>query len=167
MNDGKSRKCNVKESLKRQIIKESSQKMKNSLDQRLGQVTLEPQTPVVAGTYGSCTLTYTVGTLGIDSNGQIKIAMRVVSDWAAPQFDEPQAEGYSTAVTDGAAKLRVGGRYANLLNYFDQELITLVELMSCWGVFEWMLIVERYPAEVSTLSLSLSQSITPPASHLT
>ena len=33
----------------------------------------------------------------------------------------------------------VGGRYANIHNYFDQEVVTLVELVSCWGVFEWML----------------------------
>lgn len=33
----------------------------------------------------------------------------------------------------------VGGRYANLRKYYDQELVTLVELVSCWGMFEWML----------------------------
>ena len=33
----------------------------------------------------------------------------------------------------------VGGRYANLLEFFDEELITLVEVVSKWGVFEWML----------------------------
>ena len=33
----------------------------------------------------------------------------------------------------------VGGRYANLRSYFDQELISLVEVVSVWGVFEWML----------------------------
>src|SRR5581483_9947323 len=35
----------------------------------------------------------------------------------------------------------VGGRYADIRNprYFDQELGPLVELVSCWGVFEWML----------------------------
>jgi hypothetical protein len=33
----------------------------------------------------------------------------------------------------------VGGRYANIRRYFDQDLIGLVELVSCWGVFEWML----------------------------
>ncbi len=31
----------------------------------------------------------------------------------------------------------VGGRYANLANYFDQALMPLVEICSCWGVFEW------------------------------
>jgi hypothetical protein len=33
----------------------------------------------------------------------------------------------------------VGGRYADIRKYFDQELGPLVELVSCWGVFEWML----------------------------
>jgi hypothetical protein len=33
----------------------------------------------------------------------------------------------------------VGGRYADIKLYFDQELGPLVELVSCWGVFEWML----------------------------
>lgn len=33
----------------------------------------------------------------------------------------------------------VGGRYADIRAYFDGELGPLVELCSCWGVFEWML----------------------------
>ena len=33
----------------------------------------------------------------------------------------------------------VGGRYANLRKYFDEDLISLVEIVSVWGVFEWML----------------------------
>lgn len=33
----------------------------------------------------------------------------------------------------------VGGRYANIRQYFDQDLFGLVELVSCWGMFEWML----------------------------
>src|SRR5207247_4164981 len=33
----------------------------------------------------------------------------------------------------------VGGRYADIKMHFDQELGPLVELVSCWGVFEWML----------------------------
>ncbi len=35
----------------------------------------------------------------------------------------------------------VGGRYADIRKpeYFDQDLGPLVELVSCWGVFEWML----------------------------
>ncbi len=33
----------------------------------------------------------------------------------------------------------VGGRYADIRQYFDQELGPLVEVVSCWGVFEWLL----------------------------
>jgi hypothetical protein len=33
----------------------------------------------------------------------------------------------------------VGGRYADIRRYFDQDLSPLVEIVSCWGVFEWLL----------------------------
>jgi hypothetical protein len=33
----------------------------------------------------------------------------------------------------------VGGRYADTRKYFEPNLIPLVEIVSCWGVFEWML----------------------------
>ena len=32
----------------------------------------------------------------------------------------------------------VGGRYADLRRYFDEGLMPLVEIASCWGVFEWL-----------------------------
>lgn len=32
-----------------------------------------------------------------------------------------------------------GGRYADIRKYFDDELEELVEVCSCWGVFEWLL----------------------------
>lgn len=31
----------------------------------------------------------------------------------------------------------VGGRYANVRQYFDESLMPLLEIASCWGVFEW------------------------------
>ena len=75
----------------------------------LGTAFLNPITPVVAGSYGSWTITYTVGPLGIDSGGQIKIAIRLVSDWGVPQFDDPAGEGYTTVAIQSAgdAKIRV------------------------------------------------------------
>lgn len=33
----------------------------------------------------------------------------------------------------------VGGRYADIRRYFDQDVCPLVELVSCWGIFEWLL----------------------------
>ena len=33
----------------------------------------------------------------------------------------------------------VGGRFADIRKFFDPDIGQLVELVSCWGVFEWML----------------------------
>ena len=33
----------------------------------------------------------------------------------------------------------VGGRYADIRKYFDADLCPLVEVVSCWGIFEWLL----------------------------
>jgi hypothetical protein len=33
----------------------------------------------------------------------------------------------------------VGGRYADISHAFDPDLCRLVEIVSCWGVFEWLL----------------------------
>jgi hypothetical protein len=73
---------------------------------RLGTVTLDPSGPVVAGSYCSWTLTLTIGTVGIDEGGTIKIAQRFASDGEPPQFDKPSAPAYCTITTNGQAKLR-------------------------------------------------------------
>ncbi|MFK7802312.1 MAG: hypothetical protein AB8G95_11815, partial [Anaerolineae bacterium] len=73
----------------------------------LGTATLTPTTPIVAGSHGSWTITYTVGTLGIDSGGQILIAIRIVSDWGIPQFDDPTAENYSTVTIQSAEDVKI------------------------------------------------------------
>ena len=73
---------------------------------RLGTVVLEPNGPVVAGEMGQWTLTYTVGSYGVDEGGTIKLSQRFASDWQVPQFDQPQAAGYTTVTTNGNAKLR-------------------------------------------------------------
>ncbi|MEM7151511.1 MAG: DUF3604 domain-containing protein [Myxococcota bacterium] len=73
--------------------------------QRLGRVTLHPEGPVVAGEIGEWTLTYTVGSYGIDEGGTLKIARRFAGDWERPQFDQPQAPAYCTVKTNGEAKL--------------------------------------------------------------
>lgn len=73
---------------------------------RLGTVTLDPPGPVTAGSVGQWTLTYTVGSYGIDEGGTLKLAQRFASDWETPQFDQPAAPGYTTVVTtDGPARL--------------------------------------------------------------
>ena len=73
---------------------------------RLGHVSLSPDAPIVAGSVGEWTLTYTVGSYGIDEGGTLKIAKRFASDWAHPQFDDPSAINYASVTTTGEAKLR-------------------------------------------------------------
>lgn len=73
---------------------------------RLGRIALSPQVNIVAGSVGTWTLTYTVGSYGVDSGGQLKIAFPLVTDWETPQFDQPAAPGYTTVVTNGSAKVR-------------------------------------------------------------
>lgn len=72
---------------------------------RLGHVTLHPDEPVVAGSVGQWTLTYTVGSYGIDEGGTIKIARRFAGDWERAQFTDPTAPAYCTVTTNGEAKL--------------------------------------------------------------
>jgi len=74
--------------------------------ERLGTVTLDPPSPIVAGSVGQWTLTLTVGSLGIDEGGTIKVCQRFASDWEPSQFDRPTESGYTTVTTTGAARLR-------------------------------------------------------------
>ena len=68
----------------------------------LGQVTLDPSGPIVAGRIGTWTLRLTVGSYGIDEGGTIKAARRFASDWQTPQFDRLHEPAYTTvrAVTE-------------------------------------------------------------------
>jgi hypothetical protein len=73
----------------------------------LGLADIKPNTPVLAGSLGTWTLTYTVGSYGIDSGGQIKVAFPLVSDWQDPQFERPDESGYTTVTTNGPAEIAV------------------------------------------------------------
>lgn len=72
----------------------------------LGTAKINPQVEVVAGTFGTWELSYTVGKYGIDDRGTIRIAWRSVSDWGTPQFNKPKESGYTTVTTSGKAKVR-------------------------------------------------------------
>jgi hypothetical protein len=61
--------------------------------------------PVVAGSFGQWTITYTAGSYGIDEGGTIMLVQRTACDWQRPQFDQPQQPGYSTVSTTGNAPL--------------------------------------------------------------
>lgn len=62
----------------------------------IGSVSITPTDEIVAGSFGSWTLTYTVGLYGLDVGGGIKIGNRRMSDWGTPQFHDPKAPNYVT-----------------------------------------------------------------------
>jgi len=74
-----------------------------STDSEYGLATLDPNDAVVAGTYNTWTVTYTVGDLGMDDGSTLKVAGNMTSDWGTPQFDTPSADNYATVKTSGDA----------------------------------------------------------------
>ena len=66
----------------------------------LGQAKIQPQQPVIAGSFTTITFTYTAGH-PIDDSGYVMIAFRSVGDFGTPQFDNPTAPNYCTVSTSG------------------------------------------------------------------
>jgi hypothetical protein len=62
----------------------------------VGRAWITPDTPVVAGAYGTWTFTYEVGAYGYDERARLKIASRFASDWGRPQFTDPRGANYTT-----------------------------------------------------------------------
>ena len=81
--------------------------MEKQTEDRLGYVTLDPPGPVVAGSTGQWTLTYTAGSYGVDEGGTIMLVQRTACDWQKPQFDHPDQPGFTTVTTTADAKLNV------------------------------------------------------------
>ena len=71
-----------------------------------GWAEIDPATPIVAGSVGTWRITYHTGRYGIDDGGVLKFVWRDVSDWAAPQFENPSAREYASVSTTGPASLR-------------------------------------------------------------
>ncbi len=68
-----------------------------------GTSSLSPVNDVIVGTFGSWTIDYRVGELGVDDGSTILVAFSQTSDMGTPQFDDPQADNYCTVTTDGPA----------------------------------------------------------------
>jgi hypothetical protein len=81
-------------------------------DAELGSVTVTPSDDIVVGSYGTYTITYTVGAYGLDVGGGLKIGTRRMSDWGTPQFDDPRALNYVTVncSTDSTLSVRYDTR---------------------------------------------------------
>ncbi|MBN1399696.1 MAG: DUF3604 domain-containing protein, partial [Anaerolineae bacterium] len=73
----------------------------------LGQATIEPPDPVVAGSYGTWRLTYVVGSRGIASGGHLRVHTDSDTDWAIPQFDDPAGPDYMTVQAPDDARVAV------------------------------------------------------------
>ena len=71
----------------------------------LGRVTSSLRGKIPAGSFQTCRLTYTAGTAGIDDTGSLKVVMRFATDCGTPQFDDPAAANYTTAVASNGAQL--------------------------------------------------------------
>lgn len=60
-----------------------------------------------AGAYASVTIRYTVGSMGLDEDGGLKLAFRFVSDMGTLQSNDPTADHYVSASTSGRADIEV------------------------------------------------------------
>jgi hypothetical protein len=84
------------------------------LADRIGSATIEPAGPFEAGSLQSITLTYTVGSIGIDDTGAIRIVFRQVTDMGRAQTTDPAGAGFLTAEASNGAVLDV--RYDDKLH---------------------------------------------------
>lgn len=73
----------------------------------LGTAVITPEGPLEAGSHVPLTITYTAGKYGIDDTGALKISWRTASDSGKPQFTDPKAPNYTTAIATNGAKLEV------------------------------------------------------------
>lgn len=71
----------------------------------LASFSLHPERPVVAGEFGTWTISITIGERGVDDGGTIKISQRGSTDWSVPQFIDEKGDGYSSIHHHSAAKL--------------------------------------------------------------
>ena len=75
----------------------------------IGRAWITPDAPVVAGAWGTWTLTYEVGAYGYDERARLKIASRFASDWGKPQFTDPKGAEYTTVRLETRCETAVAG----------------------------------------------------------
>lgn len=90
---------------------------------RIGAVTIEPQRPLVAGSFEEITLVYTAGDFGVDDTGAIKVSWRTASDSSRPQFTDPRAPNYATAVVSNGARLALEYNRNNIRPWVSTLLV--------------------------------------------
>lgn len=70
-----------------------------------GSATLTPNDTVEARSFQTFKIVYTVGKLGIDDTGGIRISTRFITDAGKPQMENPTAPNYVTAESNGEGRL--------------------------------------------------------------
>ena len=70
----------------------------------LGKAFIQPNGPIVAGSFTTIQFTYTCGH-PIDDSGYIKITFGSTSDAGAPQLDDPGAPNFTTVATTGNCRI--------------------------------------------------------------
>jgi hypothetical protein len=85
-----------------------------------------PASGVPAGSYQTVTIRYTVGSMGLDEDGGIKLAFRFVSDMGRLQADQPEEDDYVTASTSGAATIELRFERKGTLRPFQPTLFVHV-----------------------------------------
>ena len=92
-----------------------------------GTATLSPDDQVVVGTYGSWTVEYTVGELGMDDGSTVLVAFSQTSDMGIPQFDDPSGENYCSVSTDGDATVIGSYDPAGYVRPFKHAIVIDIE----------------------------------------
>ncbi|HJN14028.1 MAG TPA: DUF3604 domain-containing protein, partial [Armatimonadota bacterium] len=77
----------------------------NEISRLHGTASLTPTGVVTAGSFGTWTIHYTAGALGVDENASLKVIWRFASDWGKPQFDALDAPNYATVTTSANARI--------------------------------------------------------------
>lgn len=112
-----------------------------SLQIDLGNVKSSLTGKVVAGSFQTMSVRYTAGYSGIDDTGSLKFVMRYATDCGAPQFNDPQAANYTTAVASNGARLQ--------LRYDVKDNIRP------WGKTIHVKVLQGYLREDDTITLTM------------
>lgn len=107
----------------------------------VGHVRCSLRGSVVAGSFQTCRLTYTAGEAGIDDTGSLKVVMRYPTDAGRPQFTDPAAANYTTAVASNGAHLQL--RY------------DLKDHVRPWGKTIHLKVLQGYLRKGDTITLTL------------
>ena len=88
----------------------------------MGTAVLEPAGGCEAGSLQSFTLVYAAGRFGIDDTGSIKIGFRFATDFGPVQFEDPEAQGYTTAAASNGALLELKWEFKRNIRPWSRSL---------------------------------------------